>query len=368
MKFLEFTFLQNDVRHWLLAILVAALSFATLRLTLNLLRNSMKRLAEKTKTILDDLLIHVLGKTRLFFIVLVSLYIGARFLTLSPRVDHFLRAVTILTLIIQTAVWGHAAINFLVETFSRRRKDIDPATRTTISAMGFIGRLILWSLLLLLALDNLGFDVTALITGLGIGGIAVALAVQNILSDLFASLSIVLDKPFVIGDFIIIDGYMGVVEHIGLKTTRVRSISGEQLVFANSDLLNSRIRNYKRMYERRVVTTVGVTYETPIDKLEKIPAIIREILASIETVRLDRVHFKSLGDFALIYEIVYYVLSPDYKVYIEAEQKLNLELVRRFREEGIEFAYPTQTLFVQPLHSSPGQGSGTGPAQTPRSS
>ncbi len=361
MKFLDVTFFQNDIRHWLLAVLIAALSFAVLQLALNLFRNSMTRLAEKTKTMIDDLIIHVLGKTRRFFIVLISLYIGSRFLTLSPRIDHVLRVVTILTLIVQAAVWGHTAIAFLVETFAQRRKDIDPATRTTISAMGFIGRLILWSLLLLLALDNMGFDVTALITGLGIGGIAVALAVQNILSDLFASLSIVLDKPFVIGDFIIVDNYMGVVEHIGLKTTRVRSISGEQLVFANSDLLNSRIRNYKRMYERRVVTSVGVTYETPIEKLEKIPDIIREILKNIETVRLDRVHFKSLGDFALIYEIVYYVLSPDYKVYIEAEQKLNLELVRRFRKEGIEFAYPTQTLFVQPLNSSPGNATGAGP-------
>ncbi|MBZ0254689.1 mechanosensitive ion channel family protein, partial [bacterium] len=185
-----------------------------------------------------------------------------------------------------------------------------------------------------------------LVTGLGIGGIAIALAVQKVLGDLFASLSIVLDKPFVNGDFVIFDTVLGSIEHIGIKSTRIRSLTGEQIVCSNSDLLNTRIRNFKRMHERRVVFALGVTYQTPADKLEKIPGYIREIIESKDTVRFDRSHFKSYGDFSLNYEIVYYVLSPDYLVYMDIQQAINLEIYRKFEQEGIEFAYPTQTLFL----------------------
>jgi small-conductance mechanosensitive channel len=213
--------------------------------------------------------------------------------------------------------------------------------------MGFVGRLVLWAVVLLLVLDNLGVDVTALVAGLGVGGIAVALAVQNILGDLFASLSIVLDKPFTIGDFLIIDDYLGSVEHIGLKTTRMRSLSGEQLVFSNTDLLKSRIKNYGRMFERRVIFDIGVTYQTPREKLQMIPDIIRSAIEAQEPVRFDRSHFRAYGDFSLSFETVYYVLKPDYNLYMDIQQAINLHIHARFEAEGIEFAYPTQTLFVE---------------------
>ncbi|MGA9537034.1 MAG: mechanosensitive ion channel family protein, partial [Desulfobacterales bacterium] len=177
-------------------------------------------------------------------------------------------------------------------------------------------------------------------------GIAVALAVQNILSDLFASLSIVLDKPFVIDDFIIVDNYMGTVEHIGLKTTRLRSLSGEYLVFSNNDLLKSRIRNYTRMLERRVVFSIGVTYQTPLEKLKQVPATIRKIIESQEAVRFDRAHFQGYGDFALKFEVVYYVLNPDYNRYMDIQQSINLAIFESFEKEGIDFAYPTQQLYI----------------------
>jgi small-conductance mechanosensitive channel len=198
-----------------------------------------------------------------------------------------------------------------------------------------------------LILDNIpGVEITALVASLGIGGIAVALAVQNILSDLFASLSIVLDKPFVIGDFIIVDNCLGTVEHIGLKTTRLRSLSGEQLVFSNNDLLKSRVRNYKRMAERRVVFSVGVTYQTPLEKLERIPTLIRDTIEAQPAVRFDRAHFQGYGDFALNFEVVYYVLDPDYNRYMDIQQGINLGIYSSFAEEGIEFAYPTRTLYI----------------------
>jgi len=220
---------------------------------------------------------------------------------------------------------------------------------TIFNAIGFVSRIVIWSLVVLLALDNAGIDVTALVAGLGVGGVAVALAVQNILGDLFASLSIVFDKPFAVGDFLIIDSYMGSVEYVGLKTTRLRSLSGEQRVFSNSDLLGSRIRNYGRMYERRVSFDIGVTYQTPRDKLRMIPEILREAIESQKQTRFDRSHFKAYGDSSLLFETVYYVGVPDYNIYMDIQQAVNLRVHERFEEEGVEFAYPTRTLLVRSL-------------------
>jgi len=213
--------------------------------------------------------------------------------------------------------------------------------------LNFAVRAVLWTGVLLLALDNLGVHVTTLITGIGIGGVAIALAIQNILGDLFASLSIILDKPFMIGDFIIVDDFLGTVEHIGLKTTRLRSLSGEQLVFANSDLLKSRIRNYKRMAERRIVFSIGVVYQTAPEKLAGITGFIRDIIEGQPQARFDRAHFKGFGSSSLDFEIVYWVTSPDYNLYMDIQQAINLALFRRLQSEGIEFAYPTQTLFLE---------------------
>jgi small-conductance mechanosensitive channel len=212
-------------------------------------------------------------------------------------------------------------------------------------------RLVVWAAVLLVLLDNLGVNVTTLIAGLGVGGIAIALAAQNILGDLFSSLSIVFDKPFVVGDFIIVGDFLGSVEHVGLKTTRLRSLSGEQLVFSNTDLLNSRVRNYGRMFERRVVSSLGVTYRTPADKLARIPTMIREIAEREQKLRFDRAHFQTFGESALLFEYVYYVLTPDYNFYMDVQQRINLALFEQFAAEGIEFAYPTQTLFIsRPAH------------------
>jgi small-conductance mechanosensitive channel len=208
----------------------------------------------------------------------------------------------------------------------------------------------------LLTLDNLGIDITALVAGLGIGGIAVALAVQNIFGDLFASLSITLDRPFVVGDFLTVGEVLGTVESIGIKSTRLRSLSGEQIVMPNSDLLSSRVRNYGRMLERRVVFATAVTYETPIDLLERIPRLIREIVEAQTDTRFDRSHFAAHGAASLDFETVYYVRSPDYNRYMDIQQAINLAVYRRFAAEGIEFAFPTQTVFVRQAPTAKGGG------------
>ena len=221
-----------------------------------------------------------------------------------------------------------------------------PTAAGSLTGLRWLILLVAYALILLLALQNSGVDVTSLIAGLGIGGIAVALAMQNILGDLFASLTIALDKPFVIGDFIVVGSEMGTVEHVGLKTTRVRSLSGEQLVFGNADLLSSRVRNYKRMSERRVVFGFGVVYATPPETLEAINTIVRSAVEAQSNVRFDRCHFHRFGASSLDFEAVYYINSPDYNAHMDAQQAVHLSIARAFRDQSIEFAFPTQTLYL----------------------
>jgi small-conductance mechanosensitive channel len=248
--------------------------------------------------------------------------------------------------LVQAGIWASAAFMAWLRKYREAEIEEDAASVMTMNVLGFIVRIALWSTVLLLALDNLGVDVTALVAGLGVGGIAIALAVQNILGDLFSSLSIVLDKPFVLGDFIIVGELMGAVENIGIKTTRIRSLSGEQLIFSNADLLGSRIRNYGRMAERRVVFKIGVVYGTPKKKLEMIPDIIRDAIEAQDKTRFDRSHFSGYGDFSLDFESVYYVLDRDYNVYMDIHQAINLQIYDRFDDESIDFAFPTRTVIL----------------------
>lgn len=346
MEWLESTFLNNSVRNWVAGVGIGVVSFIVLRVVVAVAAKRLHALAERTDTHWDELLAQVLGKTKAWFIFVVAIYVAVQLLTLPERLLRYVDAATIILLLLQAGIWASTAVTSWLEAYRQKQLKEDPVGVTTMSALGFLAKVALWGLVLLLALDNLGFDVTALVAGLGISGIAVALAVQNVLGDLLASLSIVLDKPFVIGDFLIIDDYLGSVEYIGLKTTRIRSLSGEQLIFSNGDLLKSRIRNYGRMYQRRAVFGVGVTYQTPKDKLEKIPTIIREAVQAQANTRFDRSHFKAYGDFSLNFETVYYVTVPDYNAYMDVQQAINLRIYERFVGEGIEFAYPTQTVFV----------------------
>jgi small-conductance mechanosensitive channel len=315
-------------------------------------------LAALTTTKWDDHLVTLLAKTRLLFWIFLGALLGSLFLDLPPRAQAVVTSAFIIALLLQSGIWGAVLIRAIVAGYQEAVGEERPGELATLNLIAFIARIAVWSLVVLLALDNLGIDITALVAGLGIGGIAVALAVQNILGDLFASLSIVLDKPFVIGDFLIVGDLMGTVEHVGLKTTRVRSLSGEQLVFSNADLLNSRIRNFGQMYERRVVFKIGVTYETPREKLKRIPTILREIIEDRENVRFDRSHFQDYGAYSLNFETVYYVLSPDYAVYMDIQQDIYFELHERLEQEGVEFAYPTQKLFLEGV----GAGSEAGPS------
>ena len=347
MTILKTVFYSNPVWMWLLAVAIVAFVWFVLRVAMRLVIHRLRAFAAKTPGRFDDLIVELLAKTKFLFILVVSFYAGSLLLVLPNAAETALRSLFILALLVQAGYWGDGVVMFWIRRTAKRKLEDDAALATSLTALGFVAKIAIWAIVLLVALDNFGMDINALIAGLGIGGIAIALAVQNILGDLFASLSIIVDKPFVIGDFIIVGDLMGTVERIGLKTTRVRSLSGEQIIFSNSDLLSSRVRNYKRMYERRIVFSFGVTYQTPPDALEGIPETVRRIIEAQSDVRFDRCHFKSFGDFSLNFEAVYYVLLPDYNVYMDRQQAINLAIMRTFEEQEIEFAYPTQTLFIE---------------------
>jgi small-conductance mechanosensitive channel len=348
-KIINYAFYNNPVWKWGLAIGIAIVGYFVLTLVKSFTVRQLIKVASKTTTTIDDFVGDLLQKkTKAFFLLIIAVLGGMHVLTLPPHVLATARRIAVIIVLFQAALWIGGLITFLIKrSLEKKTQEGDMSSVAAFTAMGVLAKLAVWSIVILITLDNLGFNITTLVAGLGVGGVAVALATQNILGDLFASMSIALDKPFVIGDFIIVDDVMGNVEHIGLKTTRLRSLSGEQIVVSNNDLLKSRIRNYKRMNKRRIVFSFGVTYQTPHEKLAAIPGIIHEILKPIDNGELDRAHFKAFGSSSLDFEIVYYVQVPDYNTYMDIQQRINLEIYKRFAEQGIEFAYPTQTLYVQ---------------------
>jgi small-conductance mechanosensitive channel len=344
----SYSILDNPLRVWIAAAATLVVSLLLVALVRRLLRKRFANAAE-TPTQVDDVLSEIAQRTRLFLLFFLFLYIAARMLELPPKVLGALRAAAVIASFLQLGLWITGIVEIWLRRYRTTRAETDPSTLTALGVAGFAAKVAVWAVILLVALQNLGINVTALVTGLGIGGIAVALAVQNILGDLFASISILVDKPFVVGDFIIVGDQMGTVQHVGLKTTRLRSLSGEQLVFSNSDLLQSRIRNFRPLEERRALFTFGVTYQTSPELLERIPSIVKEAIERRELTRFDRAHFKTFGASSLDFEVVYFVLSPQMPIYLDIQQAVNLEIMRRFAEEGIEFAYPTQTLHVPSL-------------------
>jgi small-conductance mechanosensitive channel len=345
--FLEKEIYHNTVKEWLLAIAITVIVFFLTSIIKHILRKKLNSFAASTVSLWDDLIAELAGRFHGIFFLILSVYVGSLKITLPETAQKILTITFVIISLIQVAILASYTIEFWIEQYRKQKIDTNAEAVTTLTSVGFILRLMIWAIFLLIALQNIGVNISTFIAGLGIGGIAVALAAQNILGDLFASFVIVLDKPFVIGDFIIVNEYMGAVERIGLKTTKIRSLSGEQLVFSNTDLLKSRIRNFKRMYERRVVFTIGVLYQTPYELVSEIPKMIRNIIESKAQVRFDRAHFKEYGDYALKFEVVYWVQGPDYNVYMDIQQAINLDIYKQFQDAGIEFAYPTQTLFLQ---------------------
>jgi small-conductance mechanosensitive channel len=338
----------NFVRQWLIAAVVFVVVFALLVLLTRLVASRLEKLASRTTNTVDDLVLEIVKGTKSFFLFFLALWAASRALLLSGRGEIYLNRVIGVVALAQGALWTGNAIRFWVQrTLDRRRSAGDLGSVATIRALEIAAKFIAWSLAIVTALGTIGVNIGPLITGLGVGGIAIALAVQNVLGDLLAALAIIFDKPFDVGDSIVVDNVNGTVEHIGLKTTRIRSISGEQVIIANGELLKSRIRNYKRLYERRVAFNIDVTYDTKPDLIERIPGIIRDVVTAQQPVRFDRSHFSAFADSSLRFETVYFVLDADYAKFMNIQQAINLELLRRFKAAGIEFAFPSRTLYLR---------------------
>jgi small-conductance mechanosensitive channel len=347
MDFLQIEFASNTLLTWIIAAAVIVVVIVAVAVVRYLLGRQFNNRVLHSEAPVWPILLATVRRTRWLFILILGLFAGMTILELPEHISKAGNTVMVIVLLVQIGMWAAAAVQVMINQYRQRQLTKDPSGVTTLNLLNFISKIVIWLFVLLLVLDNLGVNITALVAGLGVGGIAVALALQTILSDLFASLSIVLDKPFVVGDFLNVGDMYGTVDYVGLKTTRLKSLSGEQLVFSNSDLLNSRIRNYGRMYERRVVFNLGVTYQTPREMLIKIPTIVRQAIEQQENTRFDRSHFKEYGDFSLNFESVYYVLGPDYNEYMDIQQAINLYIHEQFEQENIEFAYPTQTLFIE---------------------
>lgn len=345
MNFLSTVIFDNTIQAWLLAALLSGLLFVVFCVARKVLVNRAGKIAAKTATDLDDFLCELLGELRNFFLLGLAILLGSHSLTLPDGVQEAIRIIFVVLALLQCGFLANKLLMYLINKRAVREGKAQSATLKTIGR--FLSGLV-WAIVIVMALDSVpGIEVSTLVTTLGISGIAVAFAIQNVLSDLFAALSITFDQPFIIGDVIVVDDLAGIVERIGLKSTRVRSLSGELLVFSNSDLLNSRIHNFQQMDRRRVVLKFGVTYQTPREKLQAIPEMIEKVIAKQEKVSFDRAHFTGFGDSTLDFEVVYWLEDSDYGFYMDSQQAVDLGIFELFEEEGIEFAYPTQTVFVE---------------------
>ncbi len=313
--------------------------------------NRLKVLSKKTDTDIDDVIIEAVSGVRAWVYTLVSLYVALQLFTLPTLVDKGVSALVYFAVAWQVIEIALCFVSYGVGRFVEKDEDgdgvVDPNSANASNLIVLIARIILWALGGLFVLSNLGIEVTSLIAGLGIGGVAIAFALQGILSDLFASFSLYFDRPFRVGDHIVIGTDSGTVEKIGVKTTRIRTMQGEELVVSNAELTTTRVQNFKKLERRRSVMQFGVTYETPRDQLKAIPGYVKQVFDSIEDTTLDRVHFASFGDSALNYEVAYYVESDQYSTFMDKQQQFSFALIDKFAELGIEFAYPTQTVFVK---------------------
>ena len=332
----------NTILAWTVAVLLFLAVFSTLLAVRHVLVRRLQR-APRTTTGIDDLLADGVAHTWRLVMAVVALYLAAGVLSLPAGLALVIRRLFAIAVFAQVGIWVSRTIDFIVKRHVQEQREAGQTTRATLIALfSFFAQLLLWTIVFLLGLENLGVDVTAMVAGLGIGGIAIGLALQNVLKDTFASLAIILDKPFVEGDVIAVENMTGTVEHIGLKTTRLRSVDGEQIVFGNDDLLTSRVRNFARLRERRILLAFGLAHGTPPDLVAQVPGWVREIVEAQELARFERAHLKALSATALEFEAVYHVLVPDHGVAMDLQHAVDLALLRRLDEAGVELAHPAQ--------------------------
>ncbi len=336
----------NSLADWIIAGIVAIAVWSGLWLLRRFVQARHKRHSTSYQPTPLRLIIYLLAHTRQFLLFALAVDAGQELLTFPDRVQHIVSNAVLMLVLLQVGIWAGRSLRFYLELKEMERGP-DRLFAGSLEIIHFVAGLLIWSLVILVALENLGVNITALLAGLGVGGVAVALALQNVLGDLFASLSIALDKPFVVGDFLTIDTFTGTVERIGIKTTRLRSDSGEQIILSNADILKSRLRNYGRLPEQRALATIRVDYSTPGDKLEGIPKLLESIVREQANARFERCHLKTLGDSCLHFELSYFVQQPKLNPLLDLQQTVNFRIIDEFRKLGIEFAYPVQRVLIE---------------------
>ena len=337
---------RNQVSSYLYAAILFTAALTIIYFLRQIVFARLKELAAKTETDLDDLAMELLNMVRPLEYGLIALYLAVRHLNRAPGFDTAFTFVILITFTYRGITLVQRLLNYWINKIVAQRGLSENAKKSVVHSTQVILRALIWAAAALFVLDNLGVNVSAVLTGLGIGGVAVALAAQAILGDLFNFFVILLDKPFNIGDFVVSDAVSGTIEHIGLKSTRIRSISGEMVIVSNSNLLSSRIRNYKDLDKRRVVFKTGVLYQTGAEKLRRIPALIKTAVLGRTGTEFERSNLYNAGDFSIDFETVYYISGNDYKIYMDTQEQVLLGILESFAKEGITFAYPTQTLFV----------------------
>ena len=342
-------YFENTLQDYLIALGIIVLGFVAVSVFKQVVNKRLRQLTARTSTSADDYIVESINRFGIPILYLAVVYFGITYLTLTEQMVNILRVAATVVITFFAIRFVSSTVLLMLKAYVRRGEGGEEKVKQLKGIMLIIN-VVIWSVGILFLLDNLGQDVTAIIAGLGVGGIAVALAAQNILGDLFNYFVIFFDRPFEIGDFIIVDDKMGAVEYIGIKTTRLKSLSGEQLVFANSDLTSSRIHNYKRMQRRRIVFKLGVVYQTSLEKVKQIPGVLRMAVEAQneteETVLFDRAHFASYGESSLNFEVVYNVLSADYNQYMNVQQDINFRIYEAFERMDIDFAFPTRTLYI----------------------
>jgi small-conductance mechanosensitive channel len=334
----------NNLGEFTLAAILFVVLFFAFKLFQKLLISKLSRLAEETKTDIDDVLIDIIKCIRPPFYSFFALYLSLLSLNIPATIQKIVTALLLVWVVYLAIQAVQKLINYTV-----RKRLADEGEKAAQSAVAVLGRVIsgvLWVIGILFILSNLGINVSSMLAGIGIGGIAIAIAAQNILGDLFSSFAIYFDKPFIPGDFIIVGQHMGVVERVGIKTTRIKALQGEEIVISNQELTSGRVQNFKKMQERRVVFNFGLVYQTPLEKLKLADELVKKAVESTQNTRLDRVHFIKFDSSALSFEVVYYVLSPDYNQYMDIQQEINFKVKELFEKEGLEMAYPTQTIYL----------------------
>jgi small-conductance mechanosensitive channel len=337
--------LSNPLSDWLMAGIVAVAVWSGLWILRRLIASRYNKYASAQHRMPIRLIADLVGNTKQFLFFAIALYAAQDGLILPDKIEQVVSHFVLILILLQVGLWAARTVRFYLES-KQLERGADQVFAGSLDIINFVARMLIWSLLFLVALDNLGVNITALLAGLGVGGVAVALALQNVLGDLFASLSIALDKPFIVGDSLTVDSCVGKVEHIGIKTTRLRSETGEQIILSNADILKSRVRNFGRAQELRALATIRVTYATPIDKLRGIPPLLESIVREQANARFERCHLKTLGDSALHFELSYFVQQPNLNPLLDLQQAVNFRIIDEFRRLGVEFDYPTQRVIL----------------------